>query len=171
MSEFRTFGKFDFKSICLSLKVFAYLVWGINMERCWTKATKFKALKKGKKREWVSWRVTPFRRSSWEEKEIDVRKDLTIRAEAICHLVTFTFLHTRSPCTDSYRRTIQLPSPLTRRGAAASDRLVRHSGCSGLCPMCPWEVTPRRSSHWAEFHFVFKQPFKSLGPALLSLTT
>ena len=68
------------------------------------------------KREWVSWRVTPFRRRSWEEKEIDLRKDLTIRAEAICYLVKFTFLHAGSPYTDSYRHTIQLPSPLIRRG-------------------------------------------------------
>ena len=43
-----------------------------------------------------------------------------------------------------------------------------HTGCSGLCPVCPWEVTPRRSIHWAEFHSVFKQPFKSLRPAPLS---
>ena len=79
------------------------------------KATKFEALKKGSKREWVSWRVTPFRWRSWEEKEIDLRKDI-IRAEAICHLVKFTFLHAGSPYTDSSRHTIQLPSALIHRG-------------------------------------------------------
>ena len=114
------------------------------MERYWKKkATKFEALKKGIKREWVSWRVTPFRWRSWEEKEIDLRKYLTIRAEAFCHLVKFSFLHAGSPYTDSYRHTIQLPSPLICRGGAlatASDHLVgtQDAQDSVLCVSGKW---------------------------------
>ena len=48
--------------------------------------------------------------------ETDSRKEVIIRAEVICQLVKFTFLHARSPYTDLYRQTIQLPSPLIHRG-------------------------------------------------------
>ena len=137
------------------------------------KATKFEALKKGIKREWVSWRVTPFRWRSWEEKEIDLRQDLTIRAEAICHLVKFAFLHAGSPYTD-YTDT-QYSYHLHWYAEGCPGHRFRPpcghsgcSGCSGLCPVCPCEVTPRRSIHWDEFHSVFKQPFKSLRPVPLS---
>ena len=86
------------------------------MDRYWKKSYKFEALKNGIKREWVSWRVTALGWRSWEEKQIDSRKELIIRAEVICHLVKLTFLHARSPYTDLYRHTIQLPSPLIHRG-------------------------------------------------------
>ena len=125
-----------------------------------------------------SWRVTPFRWRSWEEKEIDLRKDLTIRAEAICHLVKFAFLHAGSPYTDSYRHTIQLPSPLIRRGVPWpllqttlwALRMLRTLSCVSLwsdfqevhplrrvrlfssSPLNPWGQRPSLSPHKTSPH-------------------